>query len=140
MKYLLLILLLSGCTPYEKCDFQNGSRAFLGLRQFDCGPKPIASPTIKPRRGPQKRPRTYGPNHLLQLGQTEVAMKRSEAIDEISKSINMIRFEDMINEAGGASVVSDEEYADMILAKLEALGMNPPNTDWDEYRMQWEEE
>ena len=63
MKYLLLALILVGCTPYDKCDFQNGSRAFMGLPPFDCGPKPAPSPMVKPRRGPQKRPH-HGPKLL----------------------------------------------------------------------------
>jgi hypothetical protein len=56
-------------------------------------------------------------------------MKRSEIVDELSELIGMVRYEDAINKAGGASVVSADEYGEIILAKLERLGMLPPQID-----------
>lgn len=38
MKYLLIILFLSGCSfsKQEACEFDNGRRAFLGLPLNEC--------------------------------------------------------------------------------------------------------
>lgn len=54
-------------------------------------------------------------------------MKRSEMVDELKELISMVRYEDAINMSGGATIVPTAEYADIILAKLEKLGMQPPN-------------
>jgi hypothetical protein len=56
-------------------------------------------------------------------------MKRSEAVKELNELLGMVRYEDAINSAGGASVVSTEEYADIFLKKLEEKGLLPPNRE-----------
>lgn len=57
-------------------------------------------------------------------------MKRSEMVEEITEFIDMVRYEDAINEAGGASKVSSSEYADIFLKKIEEAGMVPPDKSW----------
>lgn len=55
-------------------------------------------------------------------------MKRSEVVAEIAELISMVRYEDAINRLGGASVIDAKEYAEIILSKLERLGLKPPLT------------
>ena len=42
MRYLILLLLLTacGCTDKDRCEFSNGTRAFMGQQLVDCEPKP----------------------------------------------------------------------------------------------------
>jgi hypothetical protein len=58
----------------------------------------------------------------------ECKMKRSEVIAEIAELISVVRYEDIINKSCGASIVDAKEYAEIILSKLERLGLKPPLT------------
>lgn len=51
-------------------------------------------------------------------------MKRSTMVFKIAKLIEMIRYEDSVN---GEHKNHAEEYASLLLSKLEADGMQPPS-------------
>lgn len=53
-------------------------------------------------------------------------MKRSDMVEELSVWVDMIRYDDSINNSVNASLNPSREYAEMLLNKLEKLGMKPP--------------